>query len=57
MYELSKDFRNESISYKHAPEFTQVEWYEAYGDTIRDTMEQDRSARAERPQRQWARRT
>src|SRR5438132_4891696 len=32
VYELSKDFRNESISYKHAPEFTQVEWYEAYAD-------------------------
>src|SRR5204863_6543959 len=26
VYELSKDFRNESYSYKHAPEFTQVEW-------------------------------
>ena len=37
VYELSKDFRNESISYKHAPEFTQVEWYEAYAD-YRDTM-------------------
>src|SRR6266498_3268763 len=35
---LAKDFRNESISYKHAPEFTQVEWYEAYAD-YRDTME------------------
>ncbi len=32
VYELSKDFRNESYSYKHAPEFTQVEWYEAYAD-------------------------
>src|ERR1041385_3563246 len=38
VYELSKDFRNESISYKHAPEFTQVEWYEAFAD-YRDTME------------------
>jgi lysyl-tRNA synthetase, class II len=38
VYELSKDFRNESTSYKHAPEFTQVEWYEAYAD-YRDTME------------------
>jgi lysyl-tRNA synthetase, class II len=37
VYELSKDFRNESISYKHAPEFTQVEWYEAYAD-YQDTM-------------------
>src|SRR6184192_1171694 len=38
VYELSKDFRNESYSYKHSPEFTQVEWYEAYAD-YRDTME------------------
>jgi lysyl-tRNA synthetase, class II len=38
VYELSKDFRNESISYKHSPEFTQVEWYEAYAD-YHDTME------------------
>src|SRR5919197_1818689 len=37
VYELAKDFRNESTSYKHAPEFTQVEWYEAYAD-YRDTM-------------------
>jgi lysyl-tRNA synthetase class 2 len=36
VYELSKDFRNESYSYKHSPEFTQVEWYEAYAD-YRDT--------------------
>jgi lysyl-tRNA synthetase, class II len=38
VYELAKDFRNESVSYKHAPEFTMVEWYEAYAD-YRDTME------------------
>lgn len=38
VYELSKDFRNEGISYKHSPEFTQLEWYEAYAD-YRDTME------------------
>jgi lysyl-tRNA synthetase, class II len=37
VYELAKDFRNESISYKHSPEFTQVEWYEAYAD-YQDTM-------------------
>src|SRR6059058_4419940 len=34
VYELSKDFRNEGYSYKHSPEFTQVEWYEAYRDTM-----------------------
>jgi lysyl-tRNA synthetase class 2 len=38
VYELAKDFRNENVSYKHAPEFTMVEWYEAYAD-YRDTME------------------
>jgi lysyl-tRNA synthetase, class II len=38
VYELAKDFRNESVSYKHAPEFTMVEWYEAFAD-YRDTME------------------
>jgi lysyl-tRNA synthetase class 2 len=37
VYELGKDFRNESVSYKHAPEFTMVEWYEAYAD-YEDTM-------------------
>jgi lysyl-tRNA synthetase class 2 len=32
VYELGKDFRNEGISYKHNPEFTMVEFYEAYAD-------------------------
>ena len=38
VYEISKDFRNENVSYKHSPEFTQLEWYEAYAD-YNDTME------------------
>jgi lysyl-tRNA synthetase, class II len=38
VYELGRDFRNESVSYKHEPEFTMVEWYEAYAD-YHDTME------------------
>ena len=38
VYELAKDFRNEGSSYKHSPEFTQLEWYEAYAD-YEDTME------------------
>jgi lysyl-tRNA synthetase class 2 len=37
VYELGKDFSNESVSYKHQPEFTMVEWYEAYAD-YEDTM-------------------
>jgi lysyl-tRNA synthetase class 2 len=38
VYEIGKDFRNEGISFKHHPEFTMLEWYEAYAD-YRDTME------------------
>jgi lysyl-tRNA synthetase, class II len=37
VYELAKDFRNESVSYKNTPEFTMLEWYEAYAD-YHDTM-------------------
>ncbi len=32
VYELSKDFRNEGTSFKRNPEFTMLEWYEAYAD-------------------------
>jgi lysyl-tRNA synthetase, class II len=37
VYEIGKDFRNEGVSYKHQPEFTMLEWYEAYAD-YRDAM-------------------
>ncbi|HTY96089.1 MAG TPA: lysine--tRNA ligase [Solirubrobacteraceae bacterium] len=36
VYELGKDFRNEGLSTKHNPEFTMVEWYEAYADYLRE---------------------
>ncbi len=32
VYEIGKDFRNEGLSPKHQPEFTMLEWYEAYAD-------------------------
>jgi lysyl-tRNA synthetase class 2 len=38
VYEIGRDFRNEGVSFKHAPEFTMLEWYEAYAD-YRDTMD------------------
>jgi lysyl-tRNA synthetase class 2 len=37
VYEIGRVFRNEGVSYKHNPEFTMLEWYEAYAD-YRDTM-------------------
>ena len=32
VYEIGHDFRNEGIDRFHNPEFTMVEWYEAYAD-------------------------
>jgi lysyl-tRNA synthetase class 2 len=32
VYEIGKDFRNEGVSHKHNPEFTQLEFYQAYAD-------------------------
>ncbi len=32
VYEINRNFRNEGISYKHNPEFTMLEWYQAYSD-------------------------
>jgi lysyl-tRNA synthetase, class II len=42
VYEIGKDFRNEGVSYKHNPEFTMLEWYEAYADyqTIAEELEE-----------------
>ncbi len=32
VYDLNKNFRNEGIDRSHNPEFTMIEWYEAYTD-------------------------
>lgn len=32
VYEIGRDFRNEGVSFKHNPEFTQLEFYTAYAD-------------------------
>ena len=32
VYEINRNFRNEGISTRHNPEFTMLEWYEAYSD-------------------------
>jgi lysyl-tRNA synthetase class 2 len=32
VYEIGRDFRNEGVSFKHNPEFTQLEFYAAYID-------------------------
>ena len=38
VYEIGRDFRNEGVSYKHNPEFTQLEFYWAYAD-FKDVMD------------------
>src|SRR6478735_5490957 len=67
VYEIGKDFRNEGLSPKHNPEFTMLEWYEAYADweVVADRMERIVSTVAERIgaseeiswERPWARET
>lgn len=32
VFEINRNFRNEGVSFKHNPEFTMLELYEAYGD-------------------------
>ena len=38
VYEIGKVFRNEGIDHSHNPEFTSLEFYQAYAD-YRDLME------------------
>ncbi|TFG70979.1 MAG: lysine--tRNA ligase, partial [Anaerolineales bacterium] len=42
VYEIGRDFRNEGVSFKHNPEFTQIELYCAYTDIngMMETTEQ-----------------
>ncbi|MFA9492008.1 MAG: lysine--tRNA ligase [Anaerolineales bacterium] len=42
VYEIGRDFRNEGVSFKHNPEFTQLEFYQAYADyhTVMDLTEE-----------------
>lgn len=42
VYEIGRDFRNEGVSFKHNPEFTQIEFYAAYADyqEVMDLAEQ-----------------
>jgi len=35
VYEIGRDFRNEGVSFKHNPEFTQLEFYMAYADYMK----------------------
>jgi len=35
VYEIGRDFRNEGVSFKHNPEFTQLEFYCAYADYLK----------------------
>jgi lysyl-tRNA synthetase class 2 len=37
VYEIGRNFRNEGVSFKHSPEFTMLELYQAYAD-YRDIM-------------------
>jgi lysyl-tRNA synthetase class 2 len=46
VYELGKDFRNEGVSTKHNPEFTMVEFYEAYADYTDEAVRLEELVRA-----------
>jgi lysyl-tRNA synthetase, class II len=46
VYELGKDFRNEGVSTRHNPEFTMVEFYEAYADYEDEAVRLEEMVRA-----------
>ena len=49
VYEIGRDFRNEGVSFKHNPEFTQLEFYWAYANylEVMDLAEQMVAAAAQ----------
>src|SRR5262249_36751408 len=50
VYEFSRDFRNEGIDRSHSPEFTMLEFYQAYAD-VHDVMDLTESLVAEAVER------
>jgi len=46
VYEIGRSFRNEGIDVTHNPEFTTVEWYEAYSDAHRQRSLVEKIVRA-----------
>ncbi len=50
VYEINRNFRNEGISTQHNPEFTMLEFYQAYADyrQLMDLTEELLSGLAER---------
>jgi lysyl-tRNA synthetase class 2 len=57
VYELGKDFRNEGLSPKHNPEFTMLEFYEAYADYLAVADRFERLTRAVGVEGPWRRET
>ena len=61
MFEINRNFRNEGISTRHNPEFTMLEFYEAYWDyhdlmdlteaLLRDVAQRRAAARRRSPTR------
>jgi lysyl-tRNA synthetase class II len=56
VFEVNRNFRNEGISPRHNPEFTMMEFYEAYAD-YRQLMDSPNTCCATAPNRRWARRS
>ncbi|MBJ7330968.1 MAG: lysine--tRNA ligase [Solirubrobacteraceae bacterium] len=46
VYEVGKNFRNEGLSPRHNPEFTMIEWYEAYADYLDEADRVEQVVRA-----------